>query len=132
MPGQPGHRDIEIAAAERSQQQEECRVGAETYAHIGHAQRLHLDPRYQYEKHPDQQGKVRECQGEILELAQIHAGWSVLTVARGPRGAASIRERHRRRLDPALTSCAGILPVKVRKALAAHLAAWSRRGRGWH
>jgi hypothetical protein len=74
MPGQPGHRDIEIAAAQRRQQQEERGAGAETNAHIGQAQRLHLDPRYQYEKDPDQQGKVRERQGEILELAQIHSG----------------------------------------------------------
>jgi hypothetical protein len=64
MPGQPGHRDIEIAGAQRSQQEERCGAGAETDAHIGQAQRLHFDPCYQYEKDSDQQGKMRECQGK--------------------------------------------------------------------
>jgi hypothetical protein len=71
--GEPGHRDIEVAPAQRGQQQQNRGVRTEPDVHIGQPQRPHLDPRNQYEEDHDQHRKVREREGKILELAQIHS-----------------------------------------------------------
>ena len=69
---EPGHRDVQIAAAQRRQQQKHRGVWADAHAHISQTQGAYLDPRHQHEKNHDQQGEMLEAERQILKSVPVH------------------------------------------------------------
>jgi hypothetical protein len=66
------NRDVQVAPGQRGEQQGKRHMRAEADARVSEAQHPHLDPGDQDEKYPGQQGKMRQRQGQVFKLVQIH------------------------------------------------------------